>query len=109
MGFKRIESDRSVYAFTRDDVKIIAPVYIDDITFASPSSTALDTIVVELRSYFKLRDLGETSYLLGIKISRDWDRRPSPSARGATSLMSSSASTWRAATLSKLPWPLAMS
>lgn len=57
MGFARIESDRSVYVYTREEVKIIVPVYIDDITFASPSKSALDLVVVELGSYFKLRDL----------------------------------------------------
>ena len=48
MGFSRIESDHSVYIYSRDSTKIISPVYIDDITFASPSSSALDPVVQEL-------------------------------------------------------------
>jgi hypothetical protein len=71
MGFKRLDSDRSIYIFLRDEVRIIIPVFIDDITFASSNSTAIDSAIRELASHFKLRDLGPTSFLLGIEIIRN--------------------------------------
>ena len=71
MGFKRLESDRSIYIFLRDEVRIIIPVFIDDIMFASSNSNAIDSTVKELASHFKLRDLGPTSFLLGIEITHN--------------------------------------
>jgi hypothetical protein len=71
MGFTRIRSDPALYIYQRDDVKIIMPVYVDDITFASNSQAALDKAVSDLSKHFKLRDLGDTSYLLGVGIRRD--------------------------------------
>ena len=71
MGFKRIRSDPALYIYQRDEVQIIMPVYVDDITLASKSQAALDKAVSELSKHFKLRDLGETSYLLGVSIRRD--------------------------------------
>src|SRR5258708_18566720 len=71
MGFTRIQSDPSLYIYQKDDVKIIMPVFVDDITLASKSQAALDKAVSELSKHFKLRDLGETSYLLGVAIRRD--------------------------------------
>jgi hypothetical protein len=75
MGFKRLESDRSIYIFVRDEVRIIIPVFIDDITFASSNPAAIDSAIKELASHFKLRDLGPTSFLLGIEITRNADTR----------------------------------
>jgi transposase InsO family protein len=75
MGFKRLESDRSIYIFLRGDVRIIIPIFIDDITFASSNSAAIDSTVKELSSHFKLRDLGPTSFLLGIEIIRNHEKR----------------------------------
>ena len=75
MGFKRLESDHAIYIFVRDDVRIIIPVFIDDITFASSNPAAIDSAIKELASHFKLRDLGPTSFLLGIKITRDAAKR----------------------------------
>jgi hypothetical protein len=75
MGFHRISSDNSVYVFIRDDVRIILPVFVDDITLACKSSSVLDSTVKELASHFKLHDLGPTTYLLGIKIDRDRSNR----------------------------------
>ena len=72
MGFTRIESDHSVYVFTRGDARIILPVFVDDMTLVSKDQVLLDSIVAELSSHFKLRDLGATDYLLGIKIERNW-------------------------------------
>ena len=75
MGFIRISSDNSVYVFIRDDVRIILPVFVDDITLACKSSSVLDQTVKELATHFKLHDLGPTSYLLGIKVERDRPNR----------------------------------
>jgi transposase InsO family protein len=75
MGFKRLESDRSIYIFVRGEVRIIIPVFIDDITFASSNPAAIDSAIKELASHFKLRDLGPTSYLLGIEIIRNPEKQ----------------------------------
>ena len=71
IGFKRLESDRSIYLYLRDDVKIIMPIHVDDLTLASNSQSAIDHVVKELAQHFKLRDLGPTTFLLGIEITRD--------------------------------------
>ena len=55
----------------RDEVRIIIPIFIDDITFASSNPAAIDSAIQELASHFKLRDLGPTSFLLGIEIIRN--------------------------------------
>ena len=74
MGFKRLESNRSIYIFLRDEVQIIIPVFIDDITFALSNSTAIDVAIKDLASHFKLRDLGPTTFLLGIEIARNLEK-----------------------------------
>ena len=75
MGWKRLESDRSVYIYKKNGVSIIMPVFVDDITLAGKSTKALDEAVEELSKHFPLRDLGSTSFLLGIHITRDFDKR----------------------------------
>jgi len=70
LGFSRIESDRSVYIYSNGEVRIIVPIYIDDITLASKSSTAIDKYVQLLSQHFKCRDLGPTSFLLGVSVER---------------------------------------
>ena len=71
LGFKRLESDRSIYVYVKDGVLLVIPVFIDDITLASNSQKKIDSTIKELESHFKLRNLGPTSWLLGIKITRD--------------------------------------
>ena len=75
LGFKRLESDRSVYLYQKDNIRMIVPVHVDDITIASKSQSALDDFVKTLASHFKLRDLGPTELLLGIHITRDRPNR----------------------------------
>jgi len=74
MNFRRLESDRSVYIYERDGVRIIIPIFVDDITLASKSQKALDATVEDLAKHFPLRDLGPTSFLLGIHITRDFEK-----------------------------------
>jgi len=63
MGFKKIESDTSVYIYSNGEIKMFVPIYIDDITLASKSTPAINKI--------KCHDIGPTVYLLGVGIGRD--------------------------------------
>jgi len=72
LGFTRLQSDSSIYIFSRGDLKIIVPVYIDDITLISKNDSAMDNVVKELQQHFKLRDLGPTTFLLSVQIHQDF-------------------------------------
>lgn len=74
MGFKRLESDRSVYIYEKNGLRIMMPIFVDDITLASKSQKVLDDNVAELANRFPLRDLGPTSFLLGIHITREFNK-----------------------------------
>ena len=75
LGFTKAYSDPSLYIYDKDNIKVIVPVFVDDITLASASNEALDKFVVELATHFKLRDLGPTSLLLGVEIKRNRAKR----------------------------------
>jgi hypothetical protein len=44
---------------------------VDDLPLASESKDAVQTVKDEQRKCFKLRDLGLSSFLLGVPIERD--------------------------------------
>lgn len=73
IGFTRVRCEHSVWVYCResDKSRMIVPVFVDDITIAGMDVTAIEELVGQLRNHFKLRDLGETSYLLGVKIERN--------------------------------------
>jgi len=71
LGFTQSYSDASIYIYVKDDVRVILPVFVGDMTFASKSAAAIDRLILELSQHFKLCDLGATTQLLGIKIDRD--------------------------------------
>jgi hypothetical protein len=75
MGFNRLESDQGLYIYQKDEVRIIMPIWVDDVTLASNSQDAISGVIKQLQSHFKLRDLGPTSYLLGIEITRNRSQR----------------------------------
>ena len=45
LGFSWLQSDASLYVFRRDSVRLIMPVFIDDITIASSNVAESDRIV----------------------------------------------------------------
>ena len=71
LGYKRLDSDRSLYLYVKGELRITVPVYIDDITLSCPDPVLIDRAVEELSKHFKLRDLGPTKFLLGVEISQD--------------------------------------
>jgi hypothetical protein len=70
-----VSDDASLFIYDKDGFKVIVPVFVDDITLVSKSVETLDKFVAEMSKHFKLRDLGATSFLLGIGITRDRPNR----------------------------------
>ena len=71
LGFEQIKCEHSVWVWKRDDDRIIVPVFVDDITIVSKNKSRIQQLKDNLRKYFKLRDLGPTTFLLGVEIIRD--------------------------------------
>ena len=71
LGFRRTVCEHSIWIFQRGDVRIIIPVFIDDMTIAAKSKQDVQKVKDDLKAHFKLRDLGPTSWLLGVEIKRN--------------------------------------
>jgi hypothetical protein len=70
-GFKENEEDNCIYAKFRSGKFIVLILYVDDILLASSDVSLLLETKRFLSSNFDMQDLGETSFVLGIKIHRD--------------------------------------
>lgn len=75
IGFRRLECDHSVFVYERDGVKMVVPVHVDDLVFASKSKEAIEKVKSDLRARFKIRDQGPTSLILGVQLERDRETR----------------------------------
>lgn len=73
LGFTQVKSAPSIYVWKSDETRVILPIFVDDVTIASPSKTEIDRIKRLLGERFKIKDLGPISYLLGIKV--DYNRK----------------------------------
>ena len=70
MCFQHVQSNHGLYIPLREDVRLLVPVFVNDISLAC-SEAKVDSVVQELSQHFKLRDLGPTTELLGMQIHRD--------------------------------------
>lgn len=70
-GLKRCESDPCMYYFIDGETIMLLAVYVDDILIISNNFELEQQLVGQLRSIFKMKDLGEATSVLGVKISRD--------------------------------------
>jgi hypothetical protein len=75
LGFKRCPSDNSIWVWAKDSVKVIIPVYVDDLTLACNNLAALTALKAQLQSKFAMRDLGELNYILGLEVHRNRPNR----------------------------------
>jgi hypothetical protein len=75
IGFTRLKSDSSIYVWMHGDTKVVVPVFVDDLTIVSASKSAIQTVKDALARSFKLKDLGPTSFLLGVKVEHDAPNR----------------------------------
>jgi hypothetical protein len=70
-GFKENVEDNCVYEKFKNEKFIFLILYVDDILLASSDVNLLQETKKFLSSKFDMKDLGEASFVLGIKIHRD--------------------------------------
>jgi hypothetical protein len=75
LGFSHIRSDGSIFIWAKGGMQVICPVFVDNITFVSKSKSKIAALKVKLAEHFKLRDLGPTTFQLGVEVIRDCKAR----------------------------------
>ena len=70
-----MEEDHCMYLKHSNNDFIILSLYVDDILLAGNSKKMIDTAKKWLSSNFEMKNMGEASYVLGVKIIRDRAKR----------------------------------
>ncbi|KAJ4744662.1 Gag-Pol polyprotein [Rhynchospora pubera] len=74
-GFRVMEEDHCVYVKGSNDCFLIMTLYVDDILLAGNNKSLISSTQAWLSSMFDMKDMGEASYVLGVKITRDRTKR----------------------------------
>ena len=74
-GFLMIEEDHCVYVKRSERSFIILSLYVEDLLLAGNNKAFIKTIKEWLSSTFEIKDMGEASFVLGVKILRDHSRK----------------------------------
>src|SRR5258708_3509154 len=76
LGFTRCDADHSVFIHKGLDQELcIIALYVDDLMVLSNDVNLLNQKKDELKSTFKMKDLGPIHWFLGLEITRDRSRR----------------------------------
>ena len=70
-GFVKNGEEPYIYKWANDPVMVFLVLYMDDTLLIANDISTLQEIKVWLSSLFSMKDLGEASYILGMKIYRD--------------------------------------
>ena len=74
-GFIKNGEEPCIYKWANGPVVVFLVLYVDDILLIENDIPVLQGIKVWLSSQFSMKDLGEASYILGMKIYRDRSKR----------------------------------
>jgi hypothetical protein len=75
LGFKRSEADPAVFFWRQGNDTMVIVIHVDDCTIAGNSQKLIDDCKAKVKARYAMTDLGPTSWVLGIKITRDLDKR----------------------------------
>ena len=70
-----MEEDHYVYLKCSNNGFVIFPLYVEDILLVGNSKEMIDTAKKWLSCNFEMKDMGEASYVLGVKIVKDRVKR----------------------------------
>ncbi|KAK2454457.1 putative mitochondrial protein [Trifolium repens] len=68
-GYTQSTSDYSLFTYTKNNTFTVLLVYVDDIILAGDSMAEFDRIKAVLDVAFKIKNLGQLKYLLGLEVS----------------------------------------
>jgi hypothetical protein len=71
IGFEVSPLDHCVYIYNDNDKLTILSLYVNDILLIGNCSEIIKRTKNLLGSKFEMKDMGDATYVLGIKISRD--------------------------------------
>ncbi|HVX00705.1 MAG TPA: reverse transcriptase domain-containing protein, partial [Candidatus Babeliaceae bacterium] len=72
LSFRRLESDNCTYVYQdKHNVVMYICLFVDDLLMFSNSLIRLNILKKKLSSLYKMKDLGEAEYILGMQIVRD--------------------------------------
>ncbi|KAM1309376.1 hypothetical protein ACFX2H_006077 [Malus domestica] len=74
-GFAQNEDDNCVYQKVVGEAVVFLVLYVDDILLFGNDTAVLSSVKVWLSKTFHMKDLGDASYVLGIKLYRDRSRK----------------------------------
>ena len=74
-GFTMMEEGHCMYIKRSNIVFIILFLYVDDILIVGNDKKLIDVTKKRLSSNFEMKDMGEASYVLGIRIFRDYSKQ----------------------------------
>ena len=72
-GLIRIQEDHAIYVLTSNPSQLFVGVYVDDLIIGSSELGVIHSLKESLSQEFRMKDLGDLSYVLGIKIMRTND------------------------------------
>jgi hypothetical protein len=73
-GFRRLISDTAVYTKGLGKDQIIIGIFVDDLLILCESMSGIREVKQSLSREFKMKDLGEVGYILGMRIKRNRER-----------------------------------
>lgn len=73
LGFRGSNADSSLFIYKNSGCVIYLLVYVDDIIITGSDNNFLTSLISRLSQEFKLRDLGDLHYFLGIQVIRHND------------------------------------
>jgi len=74
-GFTRLNSDHGTYIRRSNQSLAIIALYVDDLLILTDSLETMTTLKLNLSQTFAMTDCGEIHHFLGIKITRDRNKR----------------------------------
>ena len=75
LGFSQNLDEPCVYKKTNGSAVVFLVLYVDDILLIGKNVSVLQSVKFWLSKNFSMKDLGEETYILGIKIYRDRTKR----------------------------------
>ena len=70
LGFRQSPSDHFLFIRSDNGLFIALLVYVDDVIIASNNQEAIVELKTKLNNHFKLKDLGDVKYFLGLEIAK---------------------------------------